>query len=110
MAAYNKFQDFTEQQNLAVHNWGTHTFKIALTDTAPVATQTTWNTTDHPAPLAANGYPAGGIATTIGISEAAGTTTITGTQVIFTATPGGIGPFRYVILYNNSAASAAELL
>lgn len=108
MAAYNKFQDFSEQLVRGVHDWDAHTFKIALTNTAPVATQTTWNTTDHPAPAAANGYTAGGTATTISISETTGTTTVSGTQVVFTATAGGIGPFRYAILYNDTATSPAD--
>lgn len=108
MAAYNKFQDFTEQLVRGVHDWDAHTFKIALTNTAPTATQTTWNVTDHPAPVAANGYTAGGTATTIAVSETTGTTTVTGTQVVFTATAGGIGPFRYAILYNDTATSPAD--
>ena len=108
MAIYNKFQDFSEQLVRGVHDWDAHTFKIALTNTAPVATQTTWNITDHPAPAAANGYTAGGTATTIAVSETTGTTTVTGTQVVFTATAGGIGPFRYAVLYNDTATSPAD--
>lgn len=105
MATFNKFQDFSEQLVLGVHDWDTHTFKVALTNTAPSATQTTWNTTDHPAPVAANGYTAGGTATTIAVSETTGTTTVTGTQVVFTASGGQIGPFRYAVLYNDTSAS-----
>lgn len=105
MATFNKFQDFSEQLVLGVHDWDTHTFKVALTNTAPSATQTTWNTTDHPAPAAANGYTAGGTATTIAVSETTGTTTVTGTQVVFTASGGQIGPFRYAVLYNDTSAS-----
>ena len=108
MATYNKFQDFSEQLIRGVHDWDAHTFKVALTNTAPVATQTTWNVTDHPAPAAANGYTAGGTATTITISETTGTTTVNGTQVVFTATAGGIGPFRYAVLYNDTATSPAD--
>jgi hypothetical protein len=108
MATYNKFQDFSEQLIRGVHDWDAHTFKVALTNTAPVATQTTWNVTDHPAPAAANGYTAGGSSTTITISETTGTTTVNGTQVVFTATAGGIGPFRYAVLYNDTATSPAD--
>ena len=108
MATYNKFQDFSEQLARGVHDWDAHTFKIALTNTAPVATQTTWNTTDHPAPAAANGYTAGGTVTTISISETTGTTTVSGTQVVFTASGGNLGPFRYAILYNDTATSPAD--
>jgi hypothetical protein len=111
MPAWTKFQDFSEQVVRGVHDWDAHTFKIALTNTLPVNTQVSLDTvTNHPVPAAANGYTAGGTATTIGISETGGTTTVTGTQVVFTATTGGIGPVRYAILYNDSATSPADAL
>lgn len=111
MATYNKFQDFSEQLIRGVHDFDANTFKIALTNTAPVATQVSLDTvTNHPPPAAANGYTAGGTATTIAVSESGGTTTVTGTEVIFTATAGGIGPFRYAIFYNDSATSPADAL
>ena len=101
-SAWNKFQDFSEQLARGVHDFDAHTFKIALTNTLPVNTQVSLDTvTNHAAPAAANGYTAGGTATTIGISESSGTTTVTGTQVVFTATAGGIGPFRYAIIYHS---------
>jgi hypothetical protein len=108
MATFNKFQDFAEQIAKGVHNFASHSFKVALTNTAPAATDTGWSTTPHPAPAAANGYSAGGTATTISSSESGGTMTIQGTQVVFTATAGGIGPFRYAILYNDTASSPAK--
>jgi hypothetical protein len=109
MATYNKFQDFAEQLAKGKHDFATHTFKVALTNTAPTNTDTGLLTgSAHPPPAAANGYTAGGTATTITTSEASGTMTISGTQVVFTATSGGIGPFQYAILYNDSATSPAD--
>jgi hypothetical protein len=111
VATYNKFQDFSEQLIRGVHDWDAHTFKIALTNTLPVNTQASLDTvTNHPAPAAANGYTAGGTATTITISETTGTTTVSGTQVVFTASGGNLGPFRYAILYNDTATSPADAL
>ena len=111
MATYVKFQDFAEQVNKAVHNFASHVFKIALTNTAPVATHVSLDTvTNHPAPAAANGYTAGGTATTITTSEVTGTMTVSGTQVVFTASGGNLGPFRYAILYNDTATSPADAL
>ena len=106
MAAFNKLNDFTEQLARGGHDFDAHTFKVALTNTAPVAGDATWNVGAHPAPAAANGYAAGGAATTISIAEAAGVTTVQGTSVLFTATAGGIGPFRYGVLYNDTAGDA----
>jgi len=111
MAAYNKFQDFAEQIARGVHNFGSHTFKVALTNTAPAATDTGLLTgSAHPPPAATNGYTAGGTATTITVSETGGTLKITGTDVVFTASGGNLGPFRYAILYNDTATSPADAL
>jgi len=74
-----------------------------LTNTAPAATNSV--KTDITEISAGNGYTAGGGATTITISETSGTTTISGTEVTTTASGGSVGPFRYAVLYNDSAAS-----
>lgn len=108
-SAFNKVNDFSDQLIRGIHDFDAHTFKVALTNTAPLATQTGFNTTDHPAPAAANGYTAGGGTTTISVSETSGTTTVSGTQVQWTAT-GNLGPFRYAVLYNDTATSPADAL
>lgn len=108
MATYNKFQDFSEQLVRGVHDWDAHTFKVALTNTAPVATNTIL--ADITQISGTNGYTPGGSATTITVSETAGTTTVNGTQVVFTASGGSMGPFRYYVLYNDTATSPADAL
>lgn len=108
MAAFNKFQDFSEQFARGVHDFDAHTYKVALTNAAPVATNTVL--ADITQIAAANGYVAGGTATTITLAEAGGTTTVSGTQVVFTAAGGAIGPFRYAVLYNDTATSPADAL
>ena len=111
MAIYNKFQDFAEQVAKGVHDFATHTYKVALTNTLPVNTHVSLDTvTNHPAPAAANGYTAGGTATTITTAEVTGTMTISGTEVVFTAAAGQLGPFRYAILYNDAATSPVDAL
>jgi hypothetical protein len=107
MATYNKFNDFTEQQIIGTHDWDANTFKIMLVNSpAPVATNTIKaNLTEI---SAGNGYTAGGTATTITVSgdvPSAGYTTVQGTQVVFTASGGSIGPFQYAVLYNDTAAN-----
>ena len=108
MASYNKFNDFSEQLVRGVHDWDAHTFKVMLTNTAPSASNTV--KADLTEISAGNGYTAGGTATTISVSESSGTTTVTGTQVVFTASGGSIGPFRYAVLYNDTATSPADAL
>lgn len=109
MAAYVKFNDFVEQLIKGNHDFDAHTFKIALTNTLPTVDQVSLDTvTAHPAPAAANGYTAGGAVTTVTVSEAAGVTTLMGTQVTFVGGAGGLGPFRYAILYNDSMISPVD--
>lgn len=108
MATQNKFQDFAEQLEKGVHNFATHTFKVALTNSAPAATNTIL--ADITQISGTNGYTTGGTATTVTTSESSGTMTISGTQVVFTASGGSMGPFRYAVLYNDSATSPADAL
>jgi hypothetical protein len=102
MAAFNKFNCFVEDQAEKVHNLGADALKILLTNTAPVATNTVKaNLTEI---AAGNGYSAGGTAVTITSSaQASGTYKLVGNDVVFTAT-GAVGPFRYAVLYNSTAA------
>lgn len=109
--SFNKFLDFSEQLIRGVHDWDAHTFKVALSNVAPTNTDTSLAPAGaHAAPTAANGYAAGGVATTITLSESTGTTTVQGTQVSWTASGGQLGPFRYIILYNDTATSPADAL
>jgi hypothetical protein len=104
MAAFVKYNTFIEEIFEGGHNLGADSLKVALTNTAPTAaTDTVWNTTVYPAPAAANGYTAGGNALTISSSaQTSGTYKQVLADSTFTATAGGIGPFRYAILYNTS--------
>jgi hypothetical protein len=103
-----KFNKFLEQLAEKCYNLGSDTLKFALTNTAPTAATDTvfLPGTLHPPPAAANGYTTGGHTATISASsETGGTYTLaTTTDVVITATAGGIGPFRYVILYDDIAA------
>lgn len=109
MAAYNKFQDYAEQLNKAVHNWSTHTFKALLSNVAPNATDD--NATDLTEISAGFGYAAGGMTLdTVVLSEAGGTAKVTIADEVLTASGGSIGPFRYVAIYNDTATSPADAL
>jgi hypothetical protein len=107
MAAFTKYNTFIDELSKGGHNLQTAVFKVALTNTAPtVATDTVWNTTVAPAPAAANGYSAGGnTITTTSAATTSGTFKLILADSVFTATAGGIGPVRYAIIYNSSAAN-----
>lgn len=107
MATFNKFNQFTKDLVDGVYDFDGHTFKVMLTNTAPVATNTVKaNLTEI---SAGNGYTAGGTATTISTSTASGVAKVTGTDVVFTAT-GSVGPFRYAVLYDDTPTSPADPL
>lgn len=106
MASFNKYQDFTEQLGKGVHQFQAagHTLKVALTNTAPNAATHT-GLADITEISAGNGYSAGGTDVQNDASESSGVMTVTGVDVVFTASGGSIGPFRYVVLYNDSPTS-----
>ena len=107
MATFNKYNCFVENLAEKVHNLQSDTLKVALTNTAPTAADTVWNTTVYPAHVAANGYTAGGNSLTVASSsQTSGTYKLVINDSVFTATAGGIGPFRYVVLYNSTASNA----
>lgn len=109
MASFNLFNKFLSQLANGGYNLGSDDLKFALSNTAPTAaTDTVFDPiTKHPPPAAANGYTSGGHAATIDSSaESGGTYTLAcTTDVVITATAGGIGPFRYVILYDDTSAT-----
>ena len=102
MAAFNKVNAFIEKLWEKAYDFQNDTFKVALSNTAPTAASVTWNTTNFPAPAAANGYTAGGNTLTVSSSaQSGGTYKWVVADSVFTATAGGIGPFRYAILYHS---------
>lgn len=112
MATYVKFQDYAEQVNKAVHNWSSHTYKAALSNTAPTNTDTSLATGGaHPPPSNTNGYTAGGATLdTVTLTEASGTAKVTVADEVYTASGGTLGAFRYTIIYNDTATSPADAL
>lgn len=109
MAAFNKFNAFVENLAEKVHNLGSDTLKVMLTNTAPVAANTV--KADITEISAGNGYTAGGTAATISSSaQTSGAYKLVLADVVFTASGGSIGPFRYAVLYNDTPTSPADPL
>jgi len=112
VAAFNKFNQFVQDVASGVHQMQTgttHVFKVALTNTAPVATNTVLaNITEI---TAGTGYTAGGISGgTVTGSQTTGTFKFTlGTDPVWTAT-GSMGPLRYAVLYNDTPTSPLKPL
>ena len=117
MASFTKFQCFVENLAEKVHNLGSDTLKLLLTNTAPNVGDTVVDTSTTPCTVkstsnavevaAASGYSKGGPAVTVTASaQSGGTYKLVGDDVVVTA-GATIGPFRYVVLYNESAGAAA---
>jgi hypothetical protein len=104
MSTFNKFNAFVNDIASKVHNLGSDTLKVMLTNTAPTATNAV--KADITEISAANGYTAGGTAATLtSSSQTSGTYKLVLANVTFTASGGSIGTFRYAVLYNSTAAS-----
>ena len=104
MAAFNKFNSFVELLAEKAHNLGSDTLRIALTNSAPVAGNTVLANITQIAN--GNGYTTGGTAVTItASSQTSGTYSLVGNDVVFTASGGSMGTFRYQVLYNDTATN-----
>ncbi len=103
MASFNKFQVFVQDLGRKVHNLNSDTLKIELTNTQPVNTNTVIaNIVDI---SAGNGYSAGGTAISgTSYTQSGGIATLAASTVVFTASGGVIGPFRFAVVYNSTAA------
>lgn len=104
MAVFVKFNPFVEALAEGKHNLGTNTLKVVLSNTAPSATNAVKADITEITP--GSGYVAGGSALTVTSSaQTGGVYKLIANDVVFTASGGSIGPFRYAVLYNDTAAS-----
>jgi hypothetical protein len=109
MASFNKFNAFVEHLAEKVHDLGSDTLKILLTDTAPSAGDSL--KADLTEISAGNGYTAGGPAATASTSaQTSGTYKLVLDDLTITASGGAVGPFRYFVLYNDTPTSPADPL
>ena len=104
MASFNKFQPFVENLAEKVFNLGSDTLKVLLTNSAPAAANGVKS--DLTEISAGSGYTAGGATASIASSaQTSGTYKLVLGDVTITASGGSIGPFRYAVLYDDTAAS-----
>jgi hypothetical protein len=105
MAAFQKFNSFVEAVAEKKHDLGADVLKFYLTNATPVASNTQKSQVAEIS--AGNGYTAGGNQAAITSSEqTAGTyKLVLADPAAWTASGGPIGPFRYAVLYNDTAAN-----
>lgn len=100
MATGNKFNSFVEALAEKVHNLGSDTLKVALTNSAPVATNTVLaNITE----VSYTNLSSRTLSVSAS-SQTSGTYKLVISDLVLTAT-GAVGPFRYVVIYNDTATN-----
>ena len=108
MAAYNKFEVFSEHLAEKVHELNADLLEVYLSNATPSASADAIKT-DLAEITNENGYTAPED-TANATSRSGGTTSVTGTDVTITASGGTIGPFRYVVLMNTTPTSPLDPL
>jgi hypothetical protein len=116
----NKFNNFVQNLADGAINLNTDTLMILLTNTAPVAADTVVDTTTTTCtvksssnaaeitPGSGTGYTKGGAApTNTGVSQSGGIAKLILQPYTWTAAGAGFGPFRYVVLYDNTAGTSS---
>ena len=108
MATFVENDVFSEDLANKIHDLNSDTFRWVLSNTAP-AVGTTFLLSNITQISTSGGYTqmtdgAGGLTVTLSFSRTGQTTTVSGTQVVLTAS-GAVGPFRYLILVNDTPTS-----
>lgn len=103
MAAFNKFNSFVEALAEKVHNLGSDTLTIALcaAANAPVASNTQLSNLTQ---ISYTNCSARDV-TVSSSAQTSGTYKLVCADLTLTASGGTVGPFRYVVLYNNTATN-----
>lgn len=106
MASYVKQEPFVEHMAEGVHNLGSDTLTVALTNTVPNAAD------DVLADLTEISYTnCSARALTISSSaQTSGTYKLVIADLVLTASGGTVGAFRYVVIYNDTPTSPADPL
>lgn len=107
MATYTKFSAFVENLAEKVHNLGADALTVALTNTAPTAA-----TDSVLADITEVSYTncSSRALTISSSSQSSGTYKLVLADLTLTASGGSVGPFRYVVIYNDTPTSPADPL
>ena len=111
MATFNKFETFVGDLGNGVHEMRAagDTLNVYATNAAPSASADSVKA-DLAEITAQNGYPSGGTDIQNDYTETGGVGTLTGVDVVWTASGGSFGPLQYIPLYNDTPTSPADPL
>ena len=105
MATFNKFHSFVEALAEKVHNLGSDTLTVALSNTLPVNTNTVLaNITQIAYTNIQDGATTGRNLAGVTSAQVSGTYALDANDLVLTAT-GTVPTFRYVVLFNQSATN-----
>lgn len=106
MATFNKFNAFVEHVAEGVHNLQTGALTVALTNTAPAATNSVL------ADITQISYTnlSSRVLTVASSAQTSGVYKLTINDLVLTASGGSVGPFRYIVLYNDTPSSPLDPL
>jgi hypothetical protein len=105
MATFNKFNSFVEALAEKVHNLGSDTLTVALSNTLPVNTNTQLsNITQISYTNIQNGTTTGRNLAGVTSAQTSGSYKLDANDLVLTAT-GTVPTFRYVVLYNDTATN-----
>ena len=102
MATYVPFESFVEALAEKVHNLGSDTLTVALTNSAPNA-----STNTQLSDITEISYTncSARALTTSSSAQTSGTYKLVIADLTLTASGGTVGPFRYVVIYNDTATN-----
>jgi hypothetical protein len=101
MATYTKFQPFVENLAEKVFNLGSDTLKVALTNSAPLAT---YGTLSQITEISYTNCSSRNL-TIASSAQSSGTYKLTINDLVLTASGGTVGAFRYVVIYDDTATN-----
>lgn len=101
MATFNKFNSFVEALAEKTHNLGSDQLVVALTNSAPSAANTVLADITQ---ISYTNCSSRNI-TTSSSAQTSGTYKLILTDLVLTASGGTVGPFQYVVIYNDTATS-----
>lgn len=101
MATYTKFNSFVEAVAEKVHNLGSDSLKVALTNSAPSASNTILTDITE----VSYTFCSTRVLTTSSSAQTSGTYKLVVADLTLTATGGAVGPWRYVTVFNNTATN-----
>ncbi len=101
MATFTKFNSFVEAIAEKVHNLGSDSLKVALTNSAPSASNTQLSDITQ---ITYTNLSSRAL-TVSSSAQSSGTYKLVIADLVLTASGGSVGPFRYIVIYNDTATN-----